>query len=382
MAVCLLAGMLTSCWSAVELSDLMLVMGIAVDISTLNAGFYHITYQSVLPGEADGTSSQSGNDAFSLSYADVNAIASSYVTNERSSSRMQFLKDMQLIVISKAMAEKGIGEIIDYFMRNNQTRLNVYLVISETRADELLHISSGQDPISSMKIAKMLTLKEREGVVYPTRLYEYAIDMISETSSPIVPMIGITDDSADERLEITNTAVFHKNRLVGILDKTSTKIMGLLRSTKKSYTGGFAFELEGKSRYEFTATNAKTKLDVSIVDGHVYAYYDIKMNVEMQAMTTDYDVSDIFQKYEIVEEAKKAIGREVEVFFSRIKELNIDVLGLGEALRRKYPKESQPFIDDWFHTLGDITYSYDIELSTISAGSISNTLNPAGGDSE
>ncbi|MDR2520085.1 MAG: hypothetical protein LBC69_03400, partial [Eubacteriaceae bacterium] len=218
---------LSGCWSNQELNNLIFVMGVGVDISASNPSDYYVTYQApemraLKSGSTDATT-------YRTVFSNVIGLTDAYLESMKQASRALFLKNNQVIVIGKAQAERGIEQIIDYFLRNYNSRISAKLVISETTAEELLGASSGLEALPAVKLQKMMDSQQNEGASGVCTLYDYARALVSETTMPTIPLMGIESANGNERITFTSTAVFENNRLIAVMGPSETKIIQLLR---------------------------------------------------------------------------------------------------------------------------------------------------------
>lgn len=119
--VILLLLNLTGCWSSkVELDELTFVYGLFIDVGK-EAGTVEITINSPLPNRLNSGSQPSSGGGDGNSYSTVSktadTIADAMLLVQKDLTRQLSLSQLKIIVLGKAYAEQGIGELLLWIRR-------------------------------------------------------------------------------------------------------------------------------------------------------------------------------------------------------------------------------------------------------------------------
>ncbi|MCL1803767.1 MAG: Ger(x)C family spore germination protein [Eubacteriaceae bacterium] len=365
---------MSGCWSSVELNDISIVLGIGIDASDSNLGVYDVYYQfpkSKLLAEASA-----GEEAYITTIAHPRGIAEALYENSAMSTRQILLKNNLVIVVGRGQAEKGIAEIIDYFLRSSQNRLNTSLIISQTSAVDLLASNAGIEAVPAIMLHKTLAAQEAGGLASSATLNEYAIALVSQTKNPTLPLMaaGQSSSGVENTASFIGMAVFEGNKMVGILDQNQTKIMQMLTASPHRHRSHFISRPARGQELELSCDSIASKLTVGFgSSGRPFANYDIAIDCHFDRISNAAGMS----KAQLVEACRIEIEKEVGSFIKHITSENIDVLGIGDEFYRKLPKRSKALLDDF--SLEHIDIACSISLKLIKDGAINDAIFPKGG---
>jgi spore germination protein KC len=211
----LLIVTLTGCWNRRELDTLAVVLGVGVD-KLMKSGKVQITAQVVKPAEIKTQSGEVRTEAFWNVIGTGDTIFGTLRDMTNKSSRKLFFPHNQLLIFSKSIAEEGIQKYIDFFVRDPECRMNVWVLISQGMAMDILDVKSELEKIPANNIAKLI-----EGQAAATsqtravKLKDLVIGLMSKTTASTIPFIKIEKDEKKVAI-ISETAVFQGDKLVGI----------------------------------------------------------------------------------------------------------------------------------------------------------------------
>ncbi|MDH6427161.1 MULTISPECIES: Ger(x)C family spore germination protein [unclassified Paenibacillus] len=139
--VILLLLNLTGCWSSkVELDELTFVYGLFIDVGK-EAGTVEITINSPLPNRLNSGSQPSSGGGDGNSYSTVSktadTIADAMLLVQKDLTRQLSLSQLKIIVLGKAYAEQGIGELLLWIRREPSLPLGTYVMASPGSAKEM-----------------------------------------------------------------------------------------------------------------------------------------------------------------------------------------------------------------------------------------------------
>ena len=147
---------LVGCWDNVDIEDLHIVTGIALDVSLEKEGEMDISLQIANTQSGGASSSESSNASESkpLVLKDTSRTITAAIKKiNRETSRTIFFHHLQVIVISLELAKKDVNEYIDYFLRDNQARLETPIYLVDGRAEDVLTAELSQEKMTSLFLA-------------------------------------------------------------------------------------------------------------------------------------------------------------------------------------------------------------------------------------
>ncbi|OME32796.1 Ger(x)C family spore germination protein [Paenibacillus odorifer] len=131
----------TGCWSSkVELDELTFVYGLFIDVGK-EAGTVEITINSPLPNRLNSSSQPASGGGDGNSYSTVSktadTIADAMLLVQKDLTRQLSLSQLKIIVLGKAYAEQGIGELLLWIRREPALPLGTYVMASPGSAKEM-----------------------------------------------------------------------------------------------------------------------------------------------------------------------------------------------------------------------------------------------------
>ncbi len=156
------------CYDYQEINNTAMVAGISIDVG--NDAAYSVSVEVIQPADSETSTpkakvlKESGNSVEDCLKRLVNA-----ATKE-----LQF-SHCKLILFSDKIADQGISDLVDYFLRDPEYRSDLFLaVVSGSKASEMLSTGEKESRISSYDYASVIENSYTEtGSVVPTRLYQF-----------------------------------------------------------------------------------------------------------------------------------------------------------------------------------------------------------------
>ncbi|NBJ15501.1 MAG: Ger(x)C family spore germination protein [Dehalobacter sp. 4CP] len=374
---------LSGCWSRHELNSLSFVVGVGLDKAE-KPGEIQLTTQVVKPGELKSASakSKSGGSGANGTNAYWNIKRTGYVASEiirdfsHESSHRLYFPHNQVLIIEKKLAEEGIQKYIDTFIRDNETRFNVLIVVSEDRASEVLDVSPELEKLPAINIAKLVETQNVTSESPTVRLIDFINRLMSKTTAPIAPLIRVTGDGNKKTVEVFGTAVFKHDKLISELNKRETR--GLLWVINKVKGGMIdAPSPTGDGTVSLEITLAKSKMTPVIQDDTILIKLDIKAEgiVNSQSGSENIESPIIFASLE--KEISSEIRKEIMAALKKARDLNSDIFGFGDLIYWKYPSEWHELESKWDKVFPDVEVALNIDTKLRSTGNISAPAVPA-----
>jgi spore germination protein KC len=344
---------ISGCWDSRELNKLSIVSGLGWDIDT-DTGEVTLTFQNIIPSEIKsssgsngGNGGQKGGNPLRTIQLDFSTGSSPYDALNRYAqhgSRTTFYQHAQVYVFGKDAAQQGLYPFLDSTARNPVNRPNVLMVVSEKKARDVLEIQDGMENIPAIGMAAEIKLSATYSK-YPEVTYlDFANRLKSKTTAPIIPMVGILEQSGPEgekirKTRITGTAVFKGDRMIGELNERESS--GLLWAINKIKRG---FVIIPDANLE--TIRAKSNMVPELQGDKIKITVEIEQESNLLQYSGHQDLTS-----EILHELEKSQAKEIEsqvlAAVEKSFSLNADVFGFGDAVHRKYKKEWQELKPRW-----------------------------------
>lgn len=341
----------TGCWNRRELDTLAIVSGIGLDMEKAQGrDVIKITAQIVKPGEVRASTGET-NGASSSPVLIMESTGDTVFDAVRNftlkSSRKIFFPHNQVIIIGEEAARAGVQPLLDFFVRDHESRGRVLILVARGKAGDILRARAGQEEIPAMGIADLEEASFATSKTTPMRLHEFINCLLSKTTAPAVSSIESYKDDENKTLaKLTGSAFFKNGKLAGYLDGTECR--GLLWVLGKVKSGIIAVDcpgMEQKVSLEIIRSSRQVKVDIR--NGKPFIRVAIK---EEGNLGDDMCLQDFAApgKLDLVEKRQgEAIKREVEAALKKARQYKADIFGFGEEVYRSHPAEWKNMEQNW-----------------------------------
>lgn len=391
MVAILLAGILlnvTGCWDSQELDRIAIVDLIGFDLNT-ETNEYIVTFQYIIPKQVNGGSQDMSGSSGGSGGGIAPAVQVEQGRSKKSwleapedfaarGSRIAFYDQVEVHVIGVEAAGQEIYKLIEHLLRFPMARPTSYLVLAEDKAGDILYARSGMESIPGIGLAGTIKLAHAFSVFPPVNVMDFANRMISKTTAPIMPIVGVfsenTIDGKDvKKIYIKGLAVFKDNKIVGELNPTESK--GLLWVINEEQHGFITTVLPDGEQITTQVIRATSEIKPQMADGKI----TINVTVKEQALLGQYsgrqNLSGVLIK-QIEEAQAQTIKNEITAALNKSMALNADIFGFGEAVHRKYKKEWPDIASRWNELYPNIEVNIEVKSGIKQIGNTRKAVLP------
>ena len=349
LIICIFIALnLTSCWSAHELNKLAIVTGVGLDKGK-DQDKVEMTVQIAKVLEMKGSSKEENNIGTS-GYVNLKeqqrTISEAVIAISRKVNRNLFFSHNEVIIFGQDLAESGIDDYMDFFLRYRGSRLLQWVLVSRQPASEILDIKPDVETTPGRNIGELIRSEKEISNVPPIDLREFSSRLMSKTTAPIAPIIEASKEDNKKITYVSETAVFKKDKMIGVLNKDETQ--GLLWGINKIKDGVITISVPNdKDEVNIVTTNAKCKIVPEIKDNEVTMKIGIKQEGDLQEQTSSEDMTNP-KAFQVLEKAEEDfIKKKVMIALNKSKELNADIFGFGDIIYKHNPKQWLKMEKDW-----------------------------------
>lgn len=280
---------------------------------------------------------------------------------------------IQHIYFSNDLAQRGIGEFLEIFMRNTENPVLANIIVVEGSPKELMETSSKykDKPRPAFYVNDLLVDARQSAYTPETRVYDFMIKKYSESIDPITPIIRFDENV----IEIIGTALFHGDRMVGNIDTDKTGLLLAMMNVKKNVSYIYSKPLkrdkqEGrKSGAAILIRDSGRKINIDFVEGKPLINIKLDMSASLEEYDEEHKLDDPGVEKEIEELIALSIQEDCKEILKYLQEIGSDPLGIGEMLRAKHNKYWKSV--EWQEVYKGITFDVNIDLNIQIYGAIS-----------
>ncbi|MBK1811901.1 Ger(x)C family spore germination protein [Clostridium sp. YIM B02505] len=365
---------LSSCIDKTELNEIALVIGIAIDKEEEDNSML-VTLELANPSTSKQSDEGSGGSNSSILQASKGKNLADALQNFTKVSTLSIdFSHIQVIVMSKELCIEGVSGVIDYVARDRQFRNLNWIFMSENNAMEILKTKIANEDITSLGLANMMNRIKKNGSILPIDLNRFIIGLQSQAKSSMAPVIRLekTKDEPGGRIQIDKTAVFKKDRLVGILTPEESKYLAwFYRKIKGNLVVSPIVSASQDQNVIVQVFKEDTKIEPHIIDDEIS--FDIKCiaTVEMKEITNVKLDSFVIDRIET--NTKQILEAQLSQLINKCQtNLNADVIGFAEIIYNNHPERWVHMKENWQDIFPAMKYKVSFDVTVRKVGMVKN----------
>lgn len=350
--ICLL--LLSGCWDKSELNELAVATGIGIDKADDG---YLVSVQTVNSSEV---TSQLGTSGFMPVFVRSETSSTMYDAIRKLSltnSKRPYGSHLQVLVISEEIAKEEIGNILDYFSRDNDLR--ALLEIPE-------EISGLTSTINMKELLNILTLPGRSPIIPVFDLLgDISIGQSKANTENIDPPVTYN---------YLGSSVFNKDQLIGWINAEEVKAVNYLTDNIGQSIEDFTCS-DGEDM-SIEILNSKTKREVKLdQEGKPV----IEVNIQSDANIGEFNCSMDLLNPNVITELENLLAKqkaqEIDEVIKKVQtEYKTDIFGFGEQIYRFQPKVWNDMNENWGEHFANLKVHVKVTINITQIGSIKNSI--------
>ncbi|MTI56440.1 Ger(x)C family spore germination protein [Geosporobacter ferrireducens] len=377
VSILTILSLTTACWNNRDITDIAIAVGVGLDKT--DSGEIELTIELVNPSAIQAEEGGGGGRGNSPSSIEVSASGATIFAAARNlighSSRKMFFSHIQVVIIGESLARDGLGEIIDFWERDHETRRKAdFLIAKGITAKEILKTQTQIENLTSIHFMKSLEASNAIGKIRKITLFDI-IQQIHEPGRSVV--IGtVSPGSASEAayiedMEFQGASVFKYGRLIGFLSPSETR--GFLFATDKIQSTILTVPnpLVPEKLFAVEVFNSKGNVEAKLEKNQ------LKLKIKVEAMgnlgeiigeksLVEFDLLNTLQR-DLEESIKKEISQAVK---KAQQEYQSDIFGFGGVLYRKQYEDWLKLEDNWENIFSNTPIEIDVKFSLNTSGLI------------
>lgn len=371
--VLLCMSFVTGCWDRREVNDMAIVIAMAMDKE--EDGRYRLSIQvplvSSLGAQSGGGGGTSGDKSYYVDSAVGKTIREANGLIQARMSREIYYSHHRMIVIGEKLAKEGMSDVLDIVARFPENRLTAYIVMTKGKGIELL---TAQPQFERFSGEAMRELVKMGGITVTLK------DMAQMLSTPgidaILPVLESVDShpkGKSKEIEATGVGMFREGKLVAI---SKAESLAGLRLFQKNYTPfSVVLTLNKHERLTVQFSHGRATIKPSIRKGHIH--YNIRLNASAEVVE-NMSKLDLEKEKNIKMLQNKLVAHinsGLKYTMGTIQKNRADIIGLGIALSRNYPREwTEQYRNRWNQELPHITYELHTKVYMANFGQTTKNI--------
>ncbi|HWQ74208.1 MAG TPA: Ger(x)C family spore germination protein [Syntrophomonas sp.] len=369
--------LLSGCWDNHELDTLFIVTGVALDKAD-DPEQLDIALQigKTRSNTSDSGEPNSQEDSTILLKTTGNTMLEGLMKFNRDSSRTLLLQHNQVLLLGSALAEQGVKDHIDLFLRDQEARMEVLVMVAEGRAEEVLSARLEQEKISGIYLARVMQDLYAVSPYYKIRMLDFVSRLRDGTSSPVAPVAVLTGKGDKQEIWIDGLAVFKGDKLIGRL--SNDEALGYVWTMGDvAQCGVVAQSKYGRAVFRIVKLDAKRDITLR-PDGSVLVTLSVDATLGIGELRGFDGISPKALMPYLVELAQDQIREQIMDTFQTAQALNADIYGFGTSVHRAYPGEWKAMKGRWGKLFPEIGLDVQCKVHLPATGQIVKSLEMEG----
>lgn len=375
---------MTGCWNYNELNDLAITTGIAIDLKEEK---YVVSYMIANAKKSEGES-KSGETSSVVYSGEGSSISAAYTDLNSKISKIPYISHLEVLIISEDAAKKGVMNIIDFLMRNPESRKEFYVLLSkETSAKSILETLTPLESFPSQSIANnLLSNKTIQSTVVVEEFSDFVSKLIEEGINPVLSgaiIEGSIEEGKDQSslesstpsaiVNINSTGIFKDDKLLGWashndsigINILTNEVESILLESKcdEQYMAATLTNIEVNTGFKFENDIPKIKISVD-AEG---ALVEINCKKNLEETSTIKDLGSLFE-----ESLKIMLDNSINLAQSQYKS---DIFGYGNMIYKSNWPKWKLIKDSWeTEVFPNLDFEINTHISLSSKGSFEQTI--------
>jgi spore germination protein len=360
--------MITGCWDRVELEDIGIVLGVAIDESATKAAKKqekeelkgqakerkHIlmVHHFIIPQEVEGKTRTGKNKPYSNVINEGETIFE--IVRELSTrvARPPNYEHLKVIVISEEIARStDLRDIINFFLRNPESRRTIKMLIAKGKARETFEKKPPIMANPALKMAKMIENTKKTLRMAPEMtLGDMSEKLTSETSFVMQRVVTTVINGKTHKM----VGWLGEDEMEGLNWMSGKGKAGIVKGTDQKTGKTMVYEV-GKMR-----SRIKPKVQGNNIS------FTVDIETEGSLREDWLEPGNAF-KENLIKRAEKAAEMEIKRLTQKAltktqKKFKVDVAGFGKQLSIYYPKVWKEVKKDWDKHFSKIPVDINVKV--------------------
>lgn len=359
LLLCFFVPLLTSCSMGLrQINELAIVSAVGLELGE-KPGTVRLSAQIIRPADARGQtgapSGGTGEPIYSIS-TEGRSIFDAIRNLGKISSRRVYWAHNFVIVLSEPYARKGIEDMVDFFTRNHELRMNTWVAVSPESPAEVISTMTGLEVVPGEAVDRLFRDHRIAGHAPGSNMMTLEESYLSISTEPVLARMdlkprGISNKKPGEhgsikQVELKGAAAFKDGKMMGWLNTKESR--GLLYFLERLDEGIEVVSCPNDENNNITLEfrDAKFKTVASYKQGR--PQFDIKLTADADIVENGCSLS----VEEIREDAKsgleKVLLQNLESVLDKAQhKYRSDFLKMGDVFRNKYPVEWRTLGPRW-----------------------------------
>lgn len=367
----MLSALLCSCnritdINSSEIKNRLIILALGIDKA--DNGEILVSVQTLNTDVSSSTAGQSASENMVKCYSQRAKSVSQAISKLADlTGKNPLLSQNRIVLLGWELANEGISDYLDDFVRNTENRSSVLVAITQEKAEDVINAELGKNVIPARLAEQIIESSAQMSYTINTRVYDVLNGISDDKSCIAVPLIRLVKEKDENKIVADKTGIFKDDKLSSVKNSEITR--GIIFACDDVKKGNVSFEYNN-SNITLSILKSDTKTTVDIQNG--VPHFKIKINASLSISEinssiskriNDNDLKNI--KYEAEKKIEKCVENSVNECI--IKE-STDVFGFGKRLMRNKAEYYKKNIEDWHKDMKKSSFSVEADVKIKGVG--------------
>ena len=362
--------MLSGCWNYREIDQLSIVAGLCVDKKGENQ--YEFTVELIKISGENQTAPRS--QILSMTGETMFDAARNIIST---SGQKLYWSHANILIVSEEIAKEGIATILDWYLRDAETRPDIPIAIASTeRAKDIFLMPEQDGDIISNRLSD--TIKNHKGYPNfpPVEMWEFANHLGTEGVSAFTPRVVMVSSDKGLPPMVDGSAIFHHDKLAGYLSGLETKYALFVRDDIRGGILVEEVEMDDKiGKVSLEIFDSKTSVKPTISGNDITMDIKVETVVAIGEIMGDIDFIDEPGRSILEKEAEESLRENIIAVIKKVQEeYACDIFAFGDEVYKSYPKVWDKIKGNWQNIFPDVQVSVTCDILIENSGLTSRPL--------
>lgn len=360
---------LSGCWDSRELKKLFIVIGTSLDLADNDEMKMTVQIEKTQMSAQTRTSQQSGSESSVILDAQNKSVLDAFMTINENCSRSLLFEHNQVLLFGESLAQRGISDVLDLFIRVQEARIETNVVIVEgSEGAEILKTKIDENKLSGQFAFQIINGLSLVSKYYQVRIIDLINAFLSESNVAVVPLIKLTQKNDKDVIEFSGMAILKDGKLVGKLNQEQVRGFVCANGSVKSLLYHGENE-QGIVGYRIEETKGKISVKPKS-DNDIEVDINVNGELEVDEIMGFEDV----EKTEIVDIIKPLAEEKLKQLIEQCIEISLseqtDIFGIADKIWKTNPKFWQNIENNWNELYEQVEFNINVNLALASFGDI------------
>ena len=358
-----------------EVNQMAMVLATGFDLTS--EGKYIYTVQILNPQGSSDSKDKSSEGTSDIAVFTSTGESPADAMNKLSEScgKPLFFAHSKYVILGENLAKAGTSLFLDSSLRRRTTRPENLLFVTKGKASDIIKANVPDEKVPTDKIENITKFQAAKGYSPMVSRLKFANALSNKSSAPTLGVISLKNQfNSDNTFDVSGTAVFKEDKLIGYMDMNETRGMQWIRG--KVQDGVIVGHLPDNKLVSFSVLKSKSKIKPVLKNGALRMEVNIFAEGNVMEMSAPLDP---MKNYKVMDELSEvqsdAIKNEALLALNTAqKKYNADVFGFGTVISEDYPDFWNKIKSNWPSIFSKLKIDVKVTSSVKRPGIISKPI--------